>query len=43
MISFENFDWGNSSNWFIDTIISEHNQLNIYQKFFEVEKNDIVI
>lgn len=43
MKTFENFDWGNSSNWFIETMISEHNQLNIYQKFFEVEQNDIVM
>ena len=41
-MNLDNFDWGTSSNWFIETINKEIFQDKIYEKFFEVEKDDIV-
>lgn len=41
-MNLDNFDWGTSSNWFIETIDREIFQNKIYEKFFEVEKDDIV-
>jgi len=39
------FNWGAISNnkWFFDTLKDEIITQNVYQKFFKVEKNDIVI
>ena len=38
-----NFNWGSSNNWFIETISKEIFEEKIYEKFFEVENGDIVI
>jgi FkbM family methyltransferase len=40
---FEGFDWGSSSSWYQNTIIEEFQERNIYLKFFDVEKEDIVV
>lgn len=37
-----NFDWGSSNDWYIDTIKKEIFTDKIYEKFFEVEKDDVV-
>lgn len=39
----KNFDWGESSEWFINQIGSEVFENRIYEKFFTVEENDIVL
>jgi len=39
----ENFDWGTSSEWYIQTIKSEIFENRIYDKFFTVEEGDIVL
>ena len=41
-MNLDNFDWGTSSDWFMETIDRETFQDRIYEKFFEVEKDDIV-
>jgi len=41
-MNLDNFDWGTSSDWFMETIDREIFQDKIYEKFFEVEKDDIV-
>lgn len=40
--NLENFDWGQSNQWFRETIHKEIFKEKIYEKFFEVEENDIV-
>lgn len=37
-----NFDWGNSNEWFQNTINKEIFIDKIYERFFEVEKDDVV-
>lgn len=39
----KNFNWGSTSNWFKETISREVFENKIYEKFFEVEQNDIVV
>lgn len=39
----KNFDWGESSEWFIKQIGGEIFINKIYEKFFTVEENDIVL
>jgi len=41
-MNLDKFDWGTSSEWFFKTINKEIFTEKIYEKFFEVEKNDIV-
>lgn len=40
-----NFDWGliNQHPWFKDVLINEIFRYNIYQRFFKVEPNDVVV
>jgi len=40
---FDGIDWGFSSAWYQDTITKEFEKDNIYLKFFDVEKDDIVV
>lgn len=42
MIDISNFNWGESSQWYRDFIGNEIFNEKIYEKFFEVEENDIV-
>lgn len=42
-LSLENFDWGNSSEWYKSFIGNEIFNQRIYEKFFTVEENDIVL
>jgi FkbM family methyltransferase len=42
-MDLNNFNWGSSNNWFIETISKEIFEEKIYEKFFEVENGDIVI
>ena len=42
-MNLDKFDWGTSSEWFINTIGEEIFDNRIYEKFFEVEKDDIVM
>ena len=39
----ENFDWGNSSDWYISTIKKEIFEKRIYEQIVCVEPNDIVV
>ncbi len=39
----KNFDWGESSEWFIGQIGGEIFRDRIYEKFFTVDENDIVL
>jgi FkbM family methyltransferase len=39
----KNFDWGDSTEWFINTIGNEIFEKKIYEKFFTVKENDIVL
>jgi len=41
-MNLNNFDWGTSSEWFVNTIGKEIFQDKIYERFFEVEKDDVV-
>ena len=41
-MNLDKFDWGTSSKWFIETIGKEIFTEKIYEKFFQVEKDDIV-
>lgn len=43
--TFKDFDWGEISEneWFLDKLEEEIILGNIYQKFFNVEKNDVVV
>jgi FkbM family methyltransferase len=42
-MDLNSFDWGNSSNWYKETISREIFQDKIYEKFFSVEDGDIVV
>ena len=42
-MNLNNFDWGTSSEWFFKTINKEIFEERIYERFFEVEKDDIVM
>lgn len=37
------FDWGNSNEWYINTMTTEIFLNRVYEKFFEVEEGDIVV
>ena len=39
----ENFDWGNSSEWYKSFIGDEIFSQRVYEKFFTVDENDIVL
>ena len=41
--NIEKFNWGNSNEWYQKTITEEIFKNKIYEKFFEVEENDIVM
>jgi len=41
--SLENFDWGNSSEWYKSVIGNEVFNQKIYERFFTVEENDVVL
>jgi FkbM family methyltransferase len=43
MKHWENFDWGSSNDWYKECIGKEIFEQKIYEKFFSVEENDIVI
>lgn len=42
-MNYNNFDWGTSSDFFISSVSDEIFERRIYEKFFEVENNDIVL
>lgn len=42
-MEIENFDWGNSDNQFRKNITFEIFEKNIYERFFEVEPDDVVL
>ena len=42
-MNLDKFDWGTSSEWFFKTINKEIFEERIYERFFEVEKDDIVM
>jgi len=42
-MELESFDWGNTSEGFINQNNTEIFQESIYEKFFQVEENDIVV
>lgn len=42
-MNLDKFNWGPSNQWYIDTITSEIFQNDCYQKFFQVEQDDIVL
>jgi FkbM family methyltransferase len=42
-MNIENFNWGTSNEWYIQTIKSEIFENKLYDKFFTVEENDIVL
>lgn len=42
-MDLNNFNWGPSSQWYIDTITSEIFDNNCYEKFLKVEEGDIVL
>ena len=42
-ISTDVFDWGNSNEWFRKTISEEIFISKIYERFFTVEENDVVV
>ena len=39
----ENFNWGESNEWYQETITREIFQEKIYETFFKVEENDVVV
>lgn len=43
MMDIENFDWGTSNDWYKSYIGNEVFNEKIYEKFFSVEENDIVL
>jgi FkbM family methyltransferase len=45
MINYENFDWGSTTQEYRTQMIREFfsTEKNIYERFFEVEENDIVV
>ena len=42
-MNIDNFNWGTSNEWYIQTIKSEIFENKLYDKFFTVEKNDVVL
>jgi FkbM family methyltransferase len=42
-MDLNSFDWGDSSNWYRETIFKEIFQDKIYEKFFSVENGDDVV
>lgn len=42
-MNLENFNWGTSNEWYIKTMKLEIFDENIYNKFFTVEENDVVL
>jgi len=42
-MNINNFNWGTSNEWYVRTISSEIFENKIYDKFFTVEENDIVL
>ena len=43
MKNIEGFNWGDSNEWFQKSITEEIFKNKIYEKFFEVEENDVVM
>ena len=43
MINYANFDWGGSPSFFVQAATYEIFNNNIYQKYFSVNENDIVV
>ena len=41
-MNIDNFNWGNSTQWFKDVIGDEIFKQRIYERFFTVDENDIV-
>lgn len=39
----KNFNWGDSNDWYRSQISTEIFEMKIYEKFFDVEENDIVV
>jgi autotransporter strand-loop-strand O-heptosyltransferase len=39
----EGFDWGGKDNWYVDATIEEMGYGNMYDRFFTVEENDVVV
>jgi len=39
----DGFNWGNKEQWYIDMTIDEFDKFNIYERFFDVEENDVVV
>jgi FkbM family methyltransferase len=39
----EGFDWGGKDNWYFDATIEEMGYGNMYDRFFTVEENDVVV
>ena len=42
-LPFDSFDWGESNDWYIETIKNEIFNNNIYETLFAVEENDVVL
>jgi len=42
-MNIDNFNWGTSNEWYIETIKSEIFENKLYDKFFTVEENDVVL
>lgn len=42
-MNIDNFSWGTSSDWYKETIKREIFENNLYDKFFSVEENDVVL
>jgi FkbM family methyltransferase len=42
-MNIENFNWGNSTEWFRNVVGNELFENKIYEKFVSVEENDIVV
>jgi len=42
-LPLDTFDWGESNEWYINTIKNEIFDSKIYEKFFSVEQDDIVL
>jgi len=41
-MNLDNFDWGNSNQWYRDVIGKEIFEQKVYEKFFSIEEGDIV-
>lgn len=42
-MNIENFNWGDSNDWYRNTISKEIFEDKIYERFFKVEQNDVVV